>query len=344
MRVSRRGAIVRGRTRPRHSELGLELFQDELRENESGGGVRRAASEERADGPPATLLVAGGELHGDRSGSARLVREPGSVRGRGRPAVGPEQLGSAPTARSSSTRASAERWCTSSPAPRPSPMSIAMTRPSIGPREASSSSRSRTSARDGAASSGRIRRRTDNVCGPTIPSGSSPDVPLEHAEGAVRPWTVEAVLLPAVEAERVQHPLDLAHVVSPEHRRAVIQRAIAELPAGLDELFPRVRADEAVHLQMSLVLEPPNGGLGRGSEHPDELRDRRWRRRAPSTSTGCPRSRDRCRPRERCASSRVCGDAPSRRQPARAEAVWGCGPTPDAGRGRGGSRPSAWRP
>ena len=47
-------------------------------------------------------------------------------------------------------------------------------RPSIGPREASNSSRSRTRARDGTASSGRIRRSTDSVCGPTIPSGSSP--------------------------------------------------------------------------------------------------------------------------------------------------------------------------
>ena len=98
------------------------------------------------------------------------------------------------------------------------------------------------------------------------------DVPLEEPERGVGPWTVESVLLPAVEAEGVQHPLELAHVVASEHGSAVIQRAIAELPSGLDELLPRVGSDEPVDPKVTLPLEPSDGRLRRRAERPVALR------------------------------------------------------------------------
>jgi hypothetical protein len=93
-----------------------------------------------------------------------------------------------------------------------------------------------------------------------------PDVPLEESERGIGPRTVQSVLLPAVEAESIQHPLELPDIVSSEHRGPVIQGAIAELPSGLDELFPRVGPDEAVDLEMSVPLEPSDGCLRRGAE------------------------------------------------------------------------------
>ena len=43
------------------------------------------------------------------------------------------------------------------------------------------------------------------------------DVPLEEPQRGVGPRPVQSVLLPAVEPEGVQHPLELANVVPSEH-------------------------------------------------------------------------------------------------------------------------------
>ena len=104
------------------------------------------------------------------------------------------------------------------------------------------------------------------MCGPDDPIWFVADVSLEEPERGVGPRPVQPVLLPAVEAEGVQHPLELANVVASEHGGAVIQGAIAELPPGLDELFPRVGTDEPVDLEVSVPLEPSDGGLRRRAE------------------------------------------------------------------------------
>ena len=115
-----------------------------------------------------------------------------------------------------------------------------------------------------------------------------PDVALEHAEGAVGPRAEEAVFLPAVEPERIQHPLEFAYVVSSEHRGSVVQGPVAEPPASLHELLPGIGTDEAVHLQMPFLLEPADRGLGARSEGPDELRafDVGAERRQPRLDVG----------------------------------------------------------
>ncbi len=253
------------------------------------GRVSRAAAEVRADGTPATLLVPGSELHRDRRGRAGLVREPGSVRRRGRvvggreePRVGTDRSELPRRARprgplmhvAASVRALADIDRDHAPLDRPSRrfqlLSLAnqRTRRNRFERAHPSEDRQRVRAHD--------------------PVRFVADVALEQPERGVGPRTVEAVLLPAVEAEGVQHPLELAHVVTSEHRGAVIQGAIAELPAGLDELLPRVGTDEAVDLQVPLPLEPSDGGLRRRSERARRAPRRRRRRRAPSASIGCP--------------------------------------------------------
>ena len=194
-------------------------------------------------------------------------------------------LASAPTACSAATSASAERWLTSSSPSGLSPTSTAMTRPSIGPRDAWSSSRSRTRAREGTASSGRMRRRIAERVWPDDAVRLVADVPLEEPKRGVRPRAVESVLLAAVETEGVQHPLELANVVASEHGCAVIQRAIAELPSSLDELLPGVGSDEPVDPKVTLPLEPRDGRLRSRGRTSRRARRRPRRRRATAAST-----------------------------------------------------------
>ena len=134
------------------------------------------------------------------------------------------------------------------------------------------------------------------------------DVPLEQPKRAVGPRTVEPVLLAAVEAEGVQHPLELSHVVASEHGSAVIQRAIAELPPCLDELFPGVGSDEPVDPKVTLPLEPADGRLRRGAERPIAFGvvDDGAERLQPRLDVRDLPDLDRLH--DRCASVRVCVD------------------------------------
>ena len=130
-----------------------------------------------------------------------------------------------------------------------------------------SASASRTTARLGPDSSGRIRSSATIVCGPTMPSGSSPTFRW-NSRTPGRCAAEEAVLAAGVEPERVQLALQRAHVVAAGMRRVQVEGAIAELAARLDELAPGVGADQAVDPQAAPSLERADGGVGRRPERP----------------------------------------------------------------------------
>jgi hypothetical protein len=81
----------------------------------------------------------------------------------------------------------------------------------------------------------------------------------------------DPILPTRVEPQGVQPALQVAHVVAAEGRGPEVERPIPETPAGLDELSPRGRADQAVGRQTALLLEGSDGRLGRGTERPVEL-------------------------------------------------------------------------
>jgi hypothetical protein len=110
------------------------------------------------------------------------------------------------------------------------------------------------------ASQDRKRMGTDD------PVGLIAHVSLELPEGGVGLRTVQAVLLARVEAERVQLALEFPHVVAAEQRGPVVQGAVAQAPSGLDELFPRVGADQPVDAQVPFALEPAHRALGGAAE------------------------------------------------------------------------------
>ena len=163
------------------------------------------------------------------------------------------------------------------------------------PRACRSSSSSRTSARLGADSCGRTRWSDAIVCGPTMPSTSSPTLRWNSRDGAVGVRTEEAVLLAGVEAKRVQLALQRADVVAAEHRGVQVERAVAQPLAGLDELAPRVGPDEPVDPEVRRPgRRAPRGRWTRRSAR--RARRGRGPRRAPGGAVGCRGPR---RPRRR---------------------------------------------
>ena len=80
--------------------------------------------------------------------------------------------------------------------------------------------------------------------GARMPSREEADVPLELAERAVGAAPQDAVLLPRVEPEEVQLGLERADVIATKRRVPKVDDAIGEVVPGLDELVPRVLADE----------------------------------------------------------------------------------------------------
>ena len=84
--------------------------------------------------------------------------------------------------------------------------------------------------------------------------------------------TENAVAPPGVEAEGVELLLQFEHVVAPQHRRPVVQEAVAEPVAGLHQRAPRLAAANPVDPQAPGGLEGPHrrsrtlaeaAGLGR---------------------------------------------------------------------------------
>jgi hypothetical protein len=74
----------------------------------------------------------------------------------------------------------------------------------------------------------------------TDPVRRQTDVALEVVEGPRRQWAEDAVDPPGVEPQPAESALEFADVVAPQVGGAVVQHAIAERPAGLDESPPRL--------------------------------------------------------------------------------------------------------
>src|SRR3954454_11805300 len=92
------------------------------------------------------------------------------------------------------------------------------------------------------------------------------DVSLEVADGGLGLGSVHAVLLAGIEPECVEFALQRTHVVSPQVGPVDEQRSVAEPEPRLDELAPRVRADEPVDVEMALGLEGAHGLVRGGPE------------------------------------------------------------------------------
>ena len=96
------------------------------------------------------------------------------------------------------------------------------------------------------------------VAGPHTPSGSMPRVALELPERVLGLRSEDAVLAAGVEAERVEPPLQLGHVVAAQHGRAQVEQAIAERTATLDQRAPGLGPADAVDAQPAARLEVAN--------------------------------------------------------------------------------------
>jgi hypothetical protein len=62
--------------------------------------------------------------------------------------------------------------------------------------------------------------------------------------------------------------LELGDVVTPQHRRAAVQEAVAQLETGLDQGVPGLRATHPVHAQAAQSLEGLDRGAGGRAEDP----------------------------------------------------------------------------
>ena len=91
-------------------------------------------------------------------------------------------------------------------------------------------------------------------------------VALEIDDRALDLGVVHAALGAGVEAQQVELDLQGEDVVAAERRFAQVQEPVAELVSGLDQLSPRVGADDAVDDQAALLLERAHGELGAGPE------------------------------------------------------------------------------
>ncbi len=230
------------------SELRFELLQDQLRQQHPGRRVGRRAPEVRtgrADrlGQPRSQA----KRHAHDAPSSFAVRARSDAVGSSpRASI---SAGFAPSATSSSCRAMAiVSWCR--PPRRLRPGSIATTLPSIDARACRSSSSSRTSARLGPVSWGRMRSSVAIACGPAIPSTSSPTFRWNSRSGAVGVGSEQSVLAPRVEPERVQLALERPHVVAAEVRGVQVQGPVAQPVAGLDQLSPGVGPDRPVDAEV----------------------------------------------------------------------------------------------
>jgi hypothetical protein len=68
--------------------------------------------------------------------------------------------------------------------------------------------------------------------------------------------------------------LQCRHVVTAQHPVAVVQKALAEHPTGLDERVPRLRTADPVLSQSAVPLKRSNRGLGALAEGAGGVRAR----------------------------------------------------------------------
>ena len=98
--------------------------------------------------------------------------------------------------------------------------------------------------------------------------GGQADVALEVVEGPRRQRAEDAVDPPGVEAEATEAALQLGDVVAAQVGGAVVEEAVTEVPAGLDEGGPRLLVAAAVDSEAPGALERPDGRLGGGAVAP----------------------------------------------------------------------------
>ena len=99
--------------------------------------------------------------------------------------------------------------------------------------------------------------------------GGQTDVALEVVERPGGQGAEDPVDPAGVEAEAAEAPLQLGDVVAAEVGGAVVEEAVAEVPAGLDQGGPGLLVAEAVDPEAPGALEGADGRLGGGAVTPD---------------------------------------------------------------------------
>jgi hypothetical protein len=99
--------------------------------------------------------------------------------------------------------------------------------------------------------------------------GGQTDVALEVVERPGRQGAEDPVDPAGVEAEAPEAPLQLGDVVTAEVGGAVVEQAVAQVPAGLDEGGPCLLVAAAVDPEAPGTLERPDGRLGGRAVTPD---------------------------------------------------------------------------
>ena len=84
---------------------------------------------------------------------------------------------------------------------------------------------------------------------------------MELAECRSRLRPQDCVLTARVEAEPIEEPLQCEDVVSPQIWGTVIEQAISDGEAALDERSPGFGADDAVNANGAPSLELADGGI-----------------------------------------------------------------------------------
>jgi hypothetical protein len=95
--------------------------------------------------------------------------------------------------------------------------------------------------------------------------GREPDVALEVVEGAGGERSEDAVDPTGVEPEAPEPPLQLGDVVTAQVGGAVVQEAVAEVPAGLDQGGPGLVVAATVAAEAPGALEGADGRFGGGA-------------------------------------------------------------------------------
>ena len=91
---------------------------------------------------------------------------------------------------------------------------------------------------------------------------------MEVEQGPLGGLAEDAIHPPGVEAQGAQAALEVGDVVAPEERGGVVEEAVAQAVAGLDQGGPGLGPAHAVAPQAPLVLEGPHRLLAGGAEDP----------------------------------------------------------------------------
>ncbi len=108
------------------------------------------------------------------------------------------------------------------------------------------------------------RASSASTSGPHTPSVVSPALRSKSLNADLGQRTEDGVDPTGVETQLPEPTLELADVVAALHRRAQVEKSVAEAIAGFDQGGPRRAVAHAGDLEPALVLERSHGLLGRG--------------------------------------------------------------------------------